>query len=212
MKQLLKAILAVFLSILPTPQHPQCLGRGLHLHWRLGWLRARWCLLHYRLRAMFGGTTLIAGKRLSVQSRLRLRGGGQVIFGDDVIIGIKTDICTHDHRATVRIGHRSFVNGARISAVNLIEIGDDAIVADTRMMDTDFHSLSQQRQQKDAPVGVAPIHIKQNVWIAAGAAVLKGVTIGENSVIAFGSVVVKDIPANVIAGGNPCKEIGPVTE
>jgi hypothetical protein len=48
--------------------------------------------------------------------------------------------------------------------------------------------------------------------IAAGAAVLKGVTIGENSVTAFGSVVVKDIPANVIAGGNPCKEIGDVPE
>lgn len=161
---------------------------------------------------MFGGTKLIAGKRLSVQSRLRLRGGGQVIFGNDVIIGTMTDIFTHDHSATVRIGHRSFVNGARISAVNLIEIGDDAILADTRMMDTDFHSLSQQRQQKDALVGVAPIHIKQNVWIAAGAAVLKGVTIGENSVIAFGSVVVKDIPVNIIAGGNPCKEIGPLTE
>ena len=182
------------------------------MRWRLGWLRARWCLLYYRARAMFGGTRLIVGKRFSVQGGLRLRGSGQVMFGDDVIIGAKTDIFTHDQNATVRIGHRSFLNGARFTAVKLIEIGDDATIADARLMDTDFHSLSQRRQHRDAPIGIAPIHIKNNVWIAAGSAVLKGVTIGENSVIAFGSVVVKDIPANVIAGGNPCKEIGVVPE
>jgi acetyltransferase-like isoleucine patch superfamily enzyme len=212
MKPLLKAILSVVLSFFPAPQHPQCLGEGLHLPWRLGWLRARWCLLHYHFRALFGGTTLIVGHRFCVQRGLRLRGGGQVIFGDDVIIGTKTDIFTHDHNATVIIGHRSFVNGARISAVERIEIGDDAIIADARLMDTDFHALSQRRQQRDVSVSVAPIHIKNNVWIAAGSAVLKGVTIGENSVIAFGSVVVKNIPANVIAGGNPCKEISAVPE
>ncbi len=212
MKQLLKSILSAFLRLLPAPRHPQYSGPGLHLRWRWGWLRARWCLLYYRVRALFGGTTLIVGQRLSVQGGLRLRGAGQVIFGDDVIIGAKTDIFTHDHEATVCIGHCSFINGARISAIRRIEIGDDAVVADARLMDTDFHALSRRRHQREAPVGVAPIYIKSNVWIAAGCAVLKGVTIGENSVIAFGSVVVKDIPANVIAGGNPCKEIGAVPD
>lgn len=212
MKQLLKSILSVFLSIFPSPQHPQCLGAGLHLHWRLGWLRARWVVLYYCVRRIFGGTTLMVGKRFSVQGGLRLRGGGQVILGDDVIVGTKTDIFTHDHEALVRVGHRSFLNGTRMSAVKLIDIGDDAILADARLMDTDFHSLGKRRQQRDAAVAVAPIHVQNNVWIAAGSAVLKGVTIGENSVIAFGSVVVKDIPANVIAGGNPCREIGGVPD
>jgi acetyltransferase-like isoleucine patch superfamily enzyme len=212
MKQLLKSILSALLAVFPTPQHPQCLHDGLHVRWRWGWLRARWCLLYYRGRALFGGTRLSAGRRFSVQGGLRLRGGGQVLLGDDVIIGAKTDIFTHDQTATVRIGHRSFLNGARFTAVTLIEIGDDATIADARLMDTDFHSLSKRRQHRAAPIGVAPIHIKNNVWIAAGSAVLKGVTIGENSVIAFGSVVVKDIPANVIAGGNPCKEIGAVPD
>jgi acetyltransferase-like isoleucine patch superfamily enzyme len=212
MKQLVKAILSALLAVFPTPQHPQCLHDGLHVRWRVGWLRARWCLLYYRLRALFGGTRLRTGKRFSVQGGLRLRGGGQVILGDDVIIGAKTDIFTHDHDASVRIGHRSFLNGARLTAVTLIEIGDDATIADARLMDTDFHSLSKRRQHRDAPIAVAPIHVENNVWIAAGSAVLKGVTIGKNSVIAFGSVVVKDIPANVIAGGNPCKEISAVPE
>lgn len=212
MKRWLKSVLQICLSVFPVPQHPQCLHDGLHINWRWGWLRARWCLLYYRARALCGGTRLRAGQRFSVQGGLRLRGGGQVILGDDVIIGAKTDIFTHDHNATVRIGHRSFLNGTRLTAVTLIEIGDDATIADARLMDTDFHSLSKRRQQRDALIGVAPIHIKDNVWIAAGSAVLKGVTIGENSVIAFGSVVVKDISANVIAGGNPCREIGAVPD
>ena len=138
-----------------------------------------------------------------MQGGLRLRGAGQVIFGDDVIIGAKTDIFTHDHEATVCIGHCSFINGARISAIRRIEIGNDAVVADARLMDTDFHALSRRRHQREAPVGVAPIYIKDNVWIAAGCAVLKGVTIGENTTIVAESVVVKDIPANVVAAGNP---------
>lgn len=210
MKRGIKTILRVLLALLPRPQHPQYLTDGLHLRWRIGWLRARWCLLYYRLRALGGGTRLIVGRRFSVLGSLRLRGGGRVIFGDDVIIGTRTDIFTHEVGAMVRVGHRSFLNGTRISAVQLIEIGADAIIADARLMDTDFHSLSRRRQHQDAPVAVQPIRIKNNVWIAAGAAVLKGVTIGENSVIGFGSVVVKDIPADVIASGNPCREIATV--
>lgn len=50
-----------------------------------------------------------------------------------------------------------------------------------------------------------PVHIKDNVWIGANAVVIPGVTIGENSVIGAGSVVTKDIPANVVAVGNPCR-------
>lgn len=50
-----------------------------------------------------------------------------------------------------------------------------------------------------------PVHIGKNCWIGAGALIMPGVTIGDNSVIGAGSVVTKDIPANVIAYGNPCR-------
>ena len=56
-----------------------------------------------------------------------------------------------------------------------------------------------------------PIHIGKRCWIGAGAVILPGVTIGDNTVIGAGSVVTKDIPANVVAAGNPCRvlrEIG----
>ena len=57
-----------------------------------------------------------------------------------------------------------------------------------------------------------PVHIGKNCWLGAGVVVLPGVTIGDNTVIGAGSVVTKDIPANVIAVGNPCKVLRPIGE
>lgn len=57
-----------------------------------------------------------------------------------------------------------------------------------------------------------PVHIGDNVWIGANAVILPGITIGENSVIGAGSVVTKDIPANVVAVGNPCRVLREISE
>ena len=57
-----------------------------------------------------------------------------------------------------------------------------------------------------------PIHIGKNVWLGGDVKVLPGVTIGDNTIIGTGSIVTKDIPANVIAVGNPCKIIKEITE
>lgn len=57
-----------------------------------------------------------------------------------------------------------------------------------------------------------PVTIQDNVWIGAGSIICPGVTIGENSVIGAGSVVVKDIPANSVAVGNPCKVLRTISE
>lgn len=58
----------------------------------------------------------------------------------------------------------------------------------------------------------APVTIKKGAWICSGATILPGVTIGENSVVAAGSVVTKDIPANVVAMGTPCKVAREINE
>ena len=70
---------------------------------------------------------------------------------------------------------------------------------------TSSHPLapSQRRSQ----VIAKPIVIERNVWIAAGATIIGGVTIGENAVVAAGSVVTRDVPANTLAGGNPARSI-----
>lgn len=57
-----------------------------------------------------------------------------------------------------------------------------------------------------------PVTIGDNVWIGGGVSIIPGVNIGKNSVIAAGSVVIRDIPENVVAAGNPCKVIRKITE
>ena len=63
-------------------------------------------------------------------------------------------------------------------------------------------------EQRNAGLEYAqPIHVGNNVWIGGGVKIMSGVTIGDNTVIAAGSIVTKDIPANVLAGGVPCRVI-----
>jgi acetyltransferase-like isoleucine patch superfamily enzyme len=73
--------------------------------------------------------------------------------------------------------------------------------ANTLITDSDWH-LDDYRSGEPSPVT-----IEKNVWLGEDVKVMKGVTIGENSVIGAGSIVVKSIPANVVAAGNPCKVI-----
>jgi acetyltransferase-like isoleucine patch superfamily enzyme len=61
-------------------------------------------------------------------------------------------------------------------------------------------------QRRAATIG-KPIVIEKSVWIAAGATIIGGVTVGENSVVAAGSVVTKDVPPNTLVGGNPARVI-----
>jgi acetyltransferase-like isoleucine patch superfamily enzyme len=131
-----------------------------------------------------------------------------VIIGDDVVVGWSFDAFTHSPRAVIRIGDRCFVNGTRMGCAESIEVLDDTILADARILDTDFHPLSRKRMKERLPVASAPIVIGPNAWIGASAAILKGVRVGADSVVAFGAVVTRDVAQGVVVGGNPAREIG----
>ena len=70
--------------------------------------------------------------------------------------------------------------------------------------DSDWHGLYDRTRRSDA---VSPVHIGDNVWLGDHATILKGVTIGENSVVAAAAVVTRDVPANVVVAGNPAKVV-----
>ena len=90
-------------------------------------------------------------------------------------------------------------------AAESIEIGDACMFAHgAYISDADWHGIYDRSE----PVGsTKPIILKDNVWIGDSAIVCKGVTIGENSIIGAGAVVTKNIPANVVAAGNPAKVV-----
>lgn len=85
-----------------------------------------------------------------------------------------------------------------------IYVGDNVMFGPNVTLATAGHPIHIELRKKEAQYNL-PITIGNNVWIGANVVVLPGITIGENTVIGAGSIVTKDIPANVIAVGNPCK-------
>jgi acetyltransferase-like isoleucine patch superfamily enzyme len=107
-----------------------------------------------------------------------------------------------DDEGYIKIGNYCLIcAGVRISAATGITIGDNCMIANRAYItDADWHDI----YDRSMFVGQsAPVHIGHNVWIGDSAIVCKGVHIGDNSIIGAGAVVVKDIPANVVAAGNP---------
>ena len=106
--------------------------------------------------------------------------------------------------AELNIGRGTYINGARISAKYQINIGNNCTIApEVLIMDSDFHDMNDHSKE-----GISqPINIEDHVWIATRATILKGITIGEHSVVAAGAVVTKDVPPYTVVGGNPARVI-----
>jgi maltose O-acetyltransferase len=104
-----------------------------------------------------------------------------------------------------RIGPRSFVNfGAVFLDVGRITIGADVQMGPNVQLLTATHPIEPD-PRRDRWEGSEPITIGDNVWFGGGVIVCPGVTIGENTVVGAGSVVPRDLPANVVAVGNPAR-------
>ena len=106
----------------------------------------------------------------------------------------------------IRIGDRVFINqNCTIYSLAEVVIGDDVLIGPNVSLITSGHPV-EPSMHRDFLVG-RPITIGRGVWIAAGATVIGELTTGENSVVAAGSVVTKDVPANTLVGGNPARVI-----
>ncbi len=141
------------------------------------------------------------------------------IFGTPVIIGDCANvIATSDRKirltiwsdsedkGCIRIGDYCLICPAvRISSASEVNIGNNCMIASNAYItDSDWHGI----YNRTTPIGkTAPVKIKENVWIGDSAIVCKGVTIGENSIIGAGAVVVDSIPPDSIAVGNPARVV-----
>jgi acetyltransferase-like isoleucine patch superfamily enzyme len=109
--------------------------------------------------------------------------------------------------ALIEIGDNTRINGASIHATERISIGRNCLIAaNVTILDSDGHGLLPAERALVNPVS-KPIIIEDNVWIGINAIVLKGVRIGQNSVIGAGSVVTRDVPPNCVVAGNPAQVI-----
>jgi acetyltransferase-like isoleucine patch superfamily enzyme len=120
------------------------------------------------------------------------------------------------------VGDYTLLNGALIMAEERVEIGSNCLISwNVGIADSDFHPIEPALRLQDslalAPylpgrpnrpvIGTKPVIIGDNVWIGMHALILKGVTIGDNSVVAGGAIVTRPVPANVVVAGNPARII-----
>ncbi len=149
------------------------------------------------------------GRNLRVRNKFDISGPGRVVLGDNILVEggpFKINsLYTFGENAEIHIGSNTYLNGIRVSCSEGVRIGKWCIFADTRIMDTDQHSVLPNRWSTDVPVESKPVIIEDNVWVGLATVIIKGVQIGRNSVIAAGAVVTRDVPPNCVVGGNPAR-------
>lgn len=105
----------------------------------------------------------------------------------------------------IRLGKKVFINsGCMFMDRGGITLDDGVFIGPNVSLITENHAEEPHLRHN---VYTRPIHIKQNAWIGTGAIVLPGVTVGENAIVAAGSIVTKDVADNTIVAGNPAKPI-----
>jgi acetyltransferase-like isoleucine patch superfamily enzyme len=111
----------------------------------------------------------------------------------------------------IRLGQRVFINQCcTLYDMGGVDIADRVMIGPNVNIITTGHPL--QPSQRRTYVEAKPIVIEKNVWIATGATILGGITVGENSVVAAGAVVTKDVPPNSFVAGVPAKVIRSLEE
>ena len=111
----------------------------------------------------------------------------------------------------ITVGRNVFVNqNCTFYDLGGLDIADNVMIGPNVSIITTGHPL--EPSQRRASVIARPVVIERTVWIAAGAIIIGGVTVGENSVVAAGSVVTKDIPPNALVGGNPARVIRSIAD
>jgi len=117
-----------------------------------------------------------------------------------------------DYGFSIEVGNNFFANFdcTFLDAARIV-IGDDCLIGPHTCIFAINHPLNPEKRKTGIAKG-AEVHIGNTVWIGGNCTILPGVTIGDNAVIAAGSVVTKDVPANAVVAGNPARVVKYVTD
>lgn len=182
----------------------------------------QWWQLRGRLALQALGVEGATSVRFYGMPEVTLAPGSRIVLGERIVL------CSHSHftalgvarpvvlrtlrpGAHIKIGADVGFSGGVVCAATSVVIGNQCLFgADVQIVDTDFHPIAPlNRRFENRPefIESAPIVIEDNVFLGAGVRVLKGVRIGKNSVIGAGSLVTRDVPADVIAVGVPARVV-----
>lgn len=152
------------------------------------------------------------GSEIELKGPVMIKNAGTIEIGNQVMLDANWHkpiyISLSSPSAKLTIEHNAGINyGTEISLMKEVFIGAYSLISiDCLIYDTDWHNLDGL----DHDIPVEPTRIGRGVWLGARTVVLKGVTIGDNTVVAANSLVTRDLPDNVLAGGCPAKVIRPI--
>ena len=169
------------------------------LLWRYLWRR----LLTPAGRRWRTDGLLFLGRRLE----LEVGRGGELRFGRFVWIGDGSKIRCHE--GVVEIGEKTVMGQeCTISAYQRVRIGEQCVIADRAMfIDFDHGVVEVERPIRLQGIYKRDVEVGSNVWVGYGACILRGVRVGDNSIVGTNAVVTKDVPANAVVAGAPARII-----
>jgi acetyltransferase-like isoleucine patch superfamily enzyme len=169
------------------------------LAWRYAWRR----LLTRAGRRWRTDGLVFLGRHLELEVGRR----GEIRFGRFVWIGDGTKIRCHE--GLVEIGEKTVMGQeCTISAYQNVRIGEQCVIADrTMFIDFDHGIVEVERPIRLQGIYKRDVEVGSNVWIGYGACILRGVSVGDNSVIGTNAVVTKDVPANAVVAGAPARVV-----
>jgi acetyltransferase-like isoleucine patch superfamily enzyme len=138
---------------------------------------------------------------------LQIARSGRVDFGRFVWLGEGTKIRCHE--GSVEIGAKTVLGQeCTISAYRRVRIGEQCVIADRAMfIDFDHGVVEVERPIRQQGIYTRDVEVGSNVWIGYGACILRGVRVGDNSIVGTNSVVTRDVPANAVVAGIPARII-----
>lgn len=181
-------------------------------------LKKRWFRMMFRLDGSASLRYLKCGTGLYFDVPVKVAAGKGILeIGDDVRFGWFNSpmlgngsilLQPRSPKSVILIGESTiFSNNITIVAMGEIRVGKRCLIGDlTTVIDCDFHNLDPSLRMTGEAT-ISPVTIGDNVWLGSRVQILRGVTIGDNTVIGTGSVVTHDIPANSVAAGVPARVI-----
>ena len=163
-----------------------------------------------RIKISGNNNILYVGKNTLLRdSNIFIKGNNNILYiGDNCVVN-NTSIILDNEGAEIRIGNKTSIAKAQIVSLEPynIEIGEDCMLSyDIEIRNTDSHKIYDKNTNKRINEGNG-VSIGNHVWLGMRAIILKGVTIEDNSIVAGGSIVTKDVKVNTIVSGNPAKQI-----
>lgn len=214
LKNILKSILRFSVPSIKVIHYP--LYR-LHVFLDALWVKMKdvvWLVPIFRARCLSCGPGLLLGGRLPFVQGSNL----EIVIGENVqMYGVTFAAGQLYDTPKLHIGDRAILaTQVSISVAVSVEIGEDTLIAShVFIADNPGHSISPNRRQHHLPIlpeDAAPISIGKNCWIGTRSMIFKGVTIGDNSIVAANSVVTSDIPPNTLYAGSPARFIRDISD